>query len=209
MVLKVWDETGAVTKEKTLRASLFISLKWESLSNSQLLMVSRVLKHMGRGYLFIFFPPFFCHFPLDAGISPSVSVTAADGSTILWRTQTNTNTETLAQSTSTPDRDAASEKKKQKKTVWMCQYVHMLAACVCVSLSQTSFNMHLCTRSVTKYKNNADTFVTIPHYSFPAVLSCMYYGAQLPVIYLTEAATARANVMLPVTSFFFELFGGN
>ena len=125
MVLKVWDETGAVTKEKTLRASLFISLKWESLSNSQLLMVSRVLKHMGRGYLFIFFPPFFCHFPLDAGISPSVSVTAADGSTILWRTQTNTNTETLAQSTSTPDRDAASEKKKKKK---LCECVSM---CIC------------------------------------------------------------------------------
>lgn len=36
----------------------------------------------------------------------------------------------------------------------------------------------------------------------------MYYGVQLPVIYLTEAASARANVMLLVTSFFFKLFGG-
>lgn len=60
------------------------------LSTSQLLMVCLVLKHMGSSYYFLF-----CHFPLDTGISSSVSMTAADGSTILWRTQTNTNTKCL------------------------------------------------------------------------------------------------------------------
>lgn len=59
-------------------------------SDSQSLMVSLVLKHMGRGYFFLF-----CHFPLDTGIPPSISVTAADGSAIPWQTRTNTNTECM------------------------------------------------------------------------------------------------------------------
>lgn len=46
--------------------------------------VSLLLKHMGSSHFFLF-----CHLPLDTGISPSVSVTAADGSTILWWMQTN------------------------------------------------------------------------------------------------------------------------
>lgn len=108
-MLKNWTRRARWQKWQKSSKRHCPSLWSEVVSDSQLLMGSLVLKHMGHSYVFLF-----CHFSLDTWIILSDSVITADGSTNLCQTQWKT--KMLPQSTSRPE---------------ICQRV---CACVCICL---------------------------------------------------------------------------
>lgn len=73
MVLEVWDKMGRDDKGEKAPSVIVHLFEVRLPGNSRLLMVSPLLKHTGRSHFFLLR----CHLPVDGGISPSVSVTAA------------------------------------------------------------------------------------------------------------------------------------
>lgn len=73
MVLEVWDKMGRDDKGEKAPSVIVHLFEVRLPGNSRLLMVSPLLKHTGRSHFFLLR----CHLPVDGGIAPSVSVTAA------------------------------------------------------------------------------------------------------------------------------------